>query len=92
MGKMNRCEKCGDYSFSTDVLPHHCESFIIFDEDGEEHEIHASNEEDAALKYAERSNPENDYYLMEGPVVITINDNKYKIMAEPDIFYSTEKQ
>lgn len=88
---MKKCGKCGDYWFETDVIPHHCESFTIFDEDGEEHEIYASNEQDAALKYANKSNVEHDHYLVNSSVEIVINGNKYKISAEPDVFYMVQK-
>ena len=82
------CNKCGDYRFN-DVAKCHCHPFTIIDEDGEEHsDIYAMSAESAALKYAENSNVEGDYYLMDQSVTITVNEVKFEISAEPDIHYS----
>ena len=89
------CEKCGDYLLRLNLGSEErrecpCKEFKIIDEDGEEHSIHAKNTEDAALNYAEKSNSECDYYLMNESVEITVNDERFKISAEPDVHYSAE--
>jgi len=87
---MWKCEKCKEYRFSN-VEKCHCQAFTIIDEDGEEHEIQAMDEEGAALKYAEWSNVEGDYYLMNETVEITVNNKKFRIGAEPDVYYSADE-
>ena len=49
------------------------------------------SEQDAAIKFAEISNIEGEYYLMNETVDITVNGNAYRIGAEPDINYSADK-
>ena len=63
----------------------------IIDEDGEEYERCGINEHDVALKYAESSNVEGDYYLMNETVEITVNGKKFNISAEPDVYYSASE-
>ena len=90
--KMWKCDKCGEYRFDS-VPKCNCKPFTIIDEDGEKYnEIYAIDEEDAALKYAEKSNTNGDYYLMDtDSVIITVNDKKFEISAEPDIYYSAKE-
>jgi len=87
---MWRCDKCGKYRLDR-VTKCHCKLFAIINEDGDEYERYAMDEEDAALEYAERSNCENDYYLMDDSVVITVNGKKFRISAEPDVLYDAEE-
>jgi len=89
------CEKCGKYLMRIHIDGEErkqclCKEFTIIDEGGEEHSIGAMNTEDAALKYAEKSNCEGDYYLMNESAEITVNDERFKISAEPDVYYSAE--
>jgi len=88
-----RCPKCDDFKFSSDAKDQkcNCKSFNVVDEDGEEHEVYALYEEAAALKYAEESNVEGDYYLMNDSVDIIVDGNAYRISAEPDVHYSANK-
>ena len=86
---MNRCDKCGEYNFMK--RPCQCEKFNVIDEDGEEHQVYAATEYFAALKYAEDSNCNGDYYLMNESVEITVNSTKFRISAEPDIHYSADE-
>jgi len=87
------CEKCGEYlnallGGTREVC--RCKVFIIIDADGEEHNIQSSDDRSAALKYAEKSNVENEYYLMDESIEITVNGKKFRISAEPDVHYSAE--
>jgi hypothetical protein len=84
---MWKCNKCNQYRWST-VDKCECKEFKIIDEDEEEHSIYAMDEHDAALKYAEKSNIDGDYYLMDESVSIQIGDKTFSIGAEPDIHYS----
>ena len=83
---MNYCKKCHDPMFTNQ--PCCCQEYTIIDEDGEESTSYATDEHSAALKYAQQSNEANDYYLTNESRIITINGNKYKIEAEPDINYT----
>jgi hypothetical protein len=87
---MWECKKCGEYRHSI-VKECHCKIFTIIDEDQFEHEIHAMDKEDAAIKYAKTSNEENDYYLMDKTIVITIEETEFEIGAEPDVHYSVNE-
>jgi len=87
---MLECPKCGEYRFNT-VAVCRCKVFKVIDEDGEEHAVHAMDEEGAALKYAERSNTEGDYYLMNESAEISVNGKKFRISAEPDVHYSANE-
>ncbi len=87
---MWQCKKCGEYRFST-VTECHCKEFIVIDEDGEDHSLFAMDEQGAALKYAEKSNENGDYYLMNESVEIMVNNTKYEISAEPDVHYSANE-
>jgi len=83
------CDKCGAcFMVEIDKCP--CKEFKIVDEGGDEHTVWARDERRAALKYAEVSNEERDYYLMNETVEITVNGEDYKISAEPDVHYSAE--
>lgn len=81
------CEKCGGTRFST-VKECCCVQFTVIDEDGDDYKVYAMDKEDAALKFAEKSNSECDYYLMNESVVIEVEGVKFEISAEPDIQYS----
>lgn len=85
---MWKCKKCKEYRWSM-VEECHCKKFEIIDENGDECEaIYAMDEEGAALKYAEKSNTEGDYYLMNESVEIEVGGKKFRISAEPDVHYS----
>ena len=88
---MDFCEKCGESKFLVFGEPEtdcQCQPFLIIDEEGEEHTLHAYDEHDAAMKYAERSNSNGDYYLMNNHVDIIVNGRSFRIGAEPDIHYT----
>ena len=87
---MWKCKKCGNYRFNSAEICR-CKEFKVIDEDGEDHAIHAMGEEDAALRYAEESNVNNDYYLMNESVVVQVGDTKFRISAEPDVHYSADE-
>ena len=80
------CKKCGDYRFDT-VGKCHCKEFTVIDEDGEEYSVYGMTDEGAALKYAEESNVDGDYYLMNESVEVSVNGKVFNIGAEPDIHY-----
>jgi hypothetical protein len=88
---METCTKCGELKFlmfggiSAEC---HCKEFTIIDEDGEDHKIIANDEHDAARKFAEKSNTNGDYYLMDSTAKITVNGKEFIIGAEPDIHYT----
>lgn len=91
---MYKCEKCGEYRFAMfggKPAVCNCKEFIVINEDGDEYPIRAMDEQGAALKYAEESNIEGDYYLMNESVVITINGKEFEISAEPDVHYSANE-
>lgn len=83
---MWECKKCGEYKFNDPQICN-CKEFLVVDEEGEEHNVWAMDEQDAALKYAEESNPCNDYYLMNETVDILVNGKAFRIGAEPDVHY-----
>jgi len=84
------CPKCNKYKFST-VKQCACKPFTVINEDGDEYEVYAMDKEDAALKYAEKSNEENEYYLLESSVIVTIDGDQFEISAEPSINYSANE-
>ena len=86
---MWRCKKCEEYRISN-VEVCHCKIFKVIDGDGDDHNVYAMNSESAALKFAEESNENRDYYLMGESVIIEVDGVKFKIGAEPDIHYSVE--
>ena len=85
---LNTCSKCGKLLFSQN---HHCELFKIIDEDGELWEIYAADELEAAEIYAEKTNINGDYWLMNEETNITVNGVKYCVGAEPDVYYTALK-
>lgn len=90
---MGFCKKCGELLFwqhGENTGECNCQPFTIIDEDGEEHVVNARDAEDAALAYAEKSNVNGDYYLMNTAVDITVNGKRFRIGAEPDIHYSVK--
>ena len=87
---METCKKCKDYIWSGEK--HNCREYTIINSDGDETKLYATSEEDAGLRYAEKVNESNDYYLMEDSEDILINGNAYAISAEPSINYSADKK
>ena len=53
--------------------------------------IRAMDSEDAALKFAQEYNENNDYYLMDSEAKININGTDFLITAKPDVHYSASK-
>lgn len=91
---MKKCERCGEYSharFGGVYDECQCEKFTVVNEDGDDYEVFATSDHDAALKYAEKSNTENDYYLMNDSIEIKVNGKKFNISAEPDVYYSASE-
>ena len=86
---MSFCNKCGEWLRNNKCS---CIAFTVTDEDGEDHEIFAVSEHGAAIKYAEKSNVENDYYLLDEPVGISVNGKEFTISAEQDIQYSASEK
>lgn len=88
---MGFCKKCGELLFwkhGSNTSECNCQPFSIIDEDGEEHKIYARDDENAAMKYAEKSNENGDYYLMNTTVEIEVNGRRFRIGAERDVHYS----
>lgn len=81
---MNKCKLCGDYSFDDEC---HCSRYLVIDSDGEEYDIYSSSPEGAAIKFAEKTNTEDDYYLMNSTEIITVDGEEFTIGAEPDVYY-----
>lgn len=86
---MNRCKKCGGIIWN-DVSICNCKKFLITDEEGDEYQIYAVDEEDAAIEYAE--NLRNPGYFMDNEVEILIDGKLFTINAEADIQYNISKQ
>jgi len=83
------CEKCGELKLPMTKVCH-CQPFYIVSDEGES-KIYAGNEEQAALKYAEKYNENGDYSLMNETMDIEVDGVPYKIGAEPDIHYRANK-
>ena len=81
---MSFCDKCGNYSLD-ERCP--CVSFTVINEDGEEHKIFALSAYNAAIKYAQKSNVDNDNYLVGSREVVTVNGKEYTIGAVKEIEY-----
>lgn len=91
---MEQCSRCNELMFRsfTGKSPKcGCKEFIIIDEDGEEWPTFAHCEHSAALKYAEKSNQDGDYYLMNETAQITVDGKSFSISAEPDVYYSASE-
>ena len=90
---MKLCEKCKEYMYAPfrdgDEYICQCKKFTILSEDGD-CEVWANDDELAALKYAETSNEDGDYYLMNESSDILVNGKSFRISAEPDIHYSAK--
>jgi hypothetical protein len=96
MGKdyvpMHKCDRCADYNvyyFHSDSCT--CSLFLVSLENNEEHEVYAHDSTLAALKYAESSNIDNDHYLMNATIVVTVNGEEFTIGAEPKVNYFANK-
>ena len=88
---MNKCSKCNEWrhdTFMGEPVVCQCKEFTVIDQDGDEYAVQAMNENGAALKFAEESNVEGDYYPMNESVQITVNGKGFSISAEPDVYYS----
>ena len=86
---MWKCSKCEGYRFSK-VEVCHCKLFKVIGRDGDNYDVYAMDSESAALKFAEESNENGDYYLMGESAIIEVDGVKFEIGAEPDIHYSAE--
>ncbi len=85
------CPKCNEWITLYPEYKCNCKPFTVINEVGDEYTVHAVDEKLAALAYAESSNMDDDYYLMNESVVITVNDKQFKISAEPDVHYSANE-
>ncbi len=85
---MWKCEKCGEIRFD-DSQTCDCKKFTVVDENGEDYNVQAICEEDAAIKHAEMVNDEGD--LVGESVDILVDGNAYRISAEIDVCYSATK-
>ena len=85
---MWQCKKCNEWKRTDKCF---CKEFKIINEDGDEYEVCACDERDAARKYAKKSNEENEYYLMNEEVEIEVDGTKFVIGAEPDVYYSVNE-
>ena len=84
------CSKCGEYRMPA-VVKCNCKEFTILDEGGEEYSEFAMDEEGAALKFAESSNVNGDYYLMNNTAKVLVDGKSFNISAEPDVYYSASE-
>ena len=88
---MEKCNRCKEFYLSPlDAESCRCKKFTIVNEDDDDYEVWANDEWLAALKYAETSNEENEYYLMDESVDISVNGKAYRVSAEPDVHYSAK--
>lgn len=87
---MEQCSRCKEFMFrpfdGTPVCG--CKEFKVIDENGEDFEVWSIDARSAALKFAEKSNVEGDFYLMNESVDIEVNGELFSISAEPDVYYS----
>lgn len=65
-----------------------CEIYTVVDEEGDTYQVRAKSLQEAALKFAEKSNQDCDYYLMDNSVEILVDGTRFCISAEPDVYYS----
>lgn len=89
---LHKCDRCDDYNvydFYSDSCT--CSLFLVSLENNEEHEVYAHDSTLAALKYAESSNIDNDHYLMNATIVVTVNGEEFTIGAEPKVNYFANK-
>lgn len=86
---MYTCEDCGSLRFNDKSCP--CIAFTVIDEEGEDHTVFGVSKDDAATKFAEWSNVNGDYHLMNESVEITVDGEAFVISAEPEIHYSARK-
>ena len=91
MTKYIKCDKCKEYNFISKDQKCNCKLFILIDEEDEKMEFYGSSEQEVALKYAERSNVDNDYYLMDNDAEIEVNGIRFSLSARPDIHYSANE-
>ena len=84
------CEKCGTHYLDS-ATKCNCKKFCIVTEDGEQTIVFADDKESAALNYAEKSNNENDQYLIDSQEDILVNGNAFRIGAEADISYLADE-
>ena len=87
---MWKCEKCGTHCLDN-ATKCNCKKFCIVTEDGEQTIVFADDKESAALNYAEKSNNENDQYLIGSQEDILVNGNAFRIGAEADIYYLADE-
>lgn len=95
MSNYNKCTKCGEYHFTRES----CEpEYFVYHENymgDESKSIRAVNHEDAAVKYAQYYNIQNEYILMNDDIEVKVEKDgvvKYFMVgAEPDIYYSSDE-
>lgn len=87
---MERCERCNRLLILIETCD--CKAFKIESECNEMYEFYALTEEAAALDFAQWSNTNGDYYLMDSEEIIKVNGVEYIISAEPDVHYSACKK
>ena len=90
-----QCSRCKEfYNYGTGLLQRPdcgCKEFTVVDEDGEEHDLYASDPEKAALRFTKIYNSDGDYSLMNETLDIEVQGpdgvKRFIIGAEPDIYY-----
>lgn len=95
MRTFEKCNKCHEYHWSDEL----CEPIyqVYFEEymGDEPKEIHASNHEDAARKFAQYYNTRNDYCLMNDTIEVKVEKagkvKYYRVGAEPDVHYTSSE-
>jgi hypothetical protein len=91
---LKTCSICKEYDFGN----HRCKPIFYFkhpDWGDEFQEIRASSFEDAAAGFAKMYNEDGDYALMNNSEEVIISngtiERKFKVSAEPDIYYNIEE-
>lgn len=88
------CKNCKTtYYFREQSKGCNCKKFTVVDAEGEEHIYYADFEREVAFKYAEKTNVDHDYWLMNQETDITVINEQghvysFTVGAEPNVHYS----
>lgn len=93
--KFKKCEVCKEYHWTDDKCQP--EYFVYHEEylGDESKTIRATNHEDAALKYGQYYNTQNDYVLINDSTKVKVEKDGvikfFEIGAEPDVHYTSNE-
>ena len=95
MNNYKKCDKCHEWHWTNSKC--NPEYLVYFEEymGDEPKKMIASNHEDAALKFAQYYNTQNDYCLMNENIEVKVEKDGvvkfFVVGAEPDIHYSSSE-